>query len=102
MAEDIISLGHRIQLQDTTVLSTKSRYMEWMIREAILIKLHLNSMNREDVLCLSWTWKHSTTEAALAPSWLLGQHPCPFQDTDPAPTSFFCPLSHSIPTLCFV
>jgi hypothetical protein len=31
--------------------------MDWMIREAIEIKLHLNNITREDGLCLSWLWK---------------------------------------------
>jgi hypothetical protein len=38
-----INLGHSIQLQNTTILSTKSRYMDRMIREAIEIELHLNN-----------------------------------------------------------
>jgi hypothetical protein len=57
VAEHSISWGHRIQLQDTKILSTKSRYMDRLIKEAIEIKLHLNIMNREDSLCLSQSWK---------------------------------------------
>jgi hypothetical protein len=41
VAEHITNLGHRIQLQDTTILSTKSRYIDRVIREAIEIQLHL-------------------------------------------------------------
>jgi hypothetical protein len=39
-------LGHQIQLQDNNILSTKSRYMGQMVREATEIKLHPKNMNR--------------------------------------------------------
>jgi hypothetical protein len=57
VAKHSINLGHRIQLQDTTILSTKYRYMDWMIKDATEIELHLNNMNREDGLHLSRSWK---------------------------------------------
>jgi hypothetical protein len=55
VAKHSINLGHCIQLQDTTILSTKSRYMDWMIREATEIELHPNNMNREDGRRLNWS-----------------------------------------------
>jgi hypothetical protein len=54
MANHSINLGYHIKLQGTTILSTNSRYIDWMIREAIEIQLHTDNMNREDGLCLNW------------------------------------------------
>jgi hypothetical protein len=52
-----ISRGHRIQLQNTKILSTKYRYMDRLIKEAIENDLHPNNMNREDGVVLSRSWK---------------------------------------------
>jgi hypothetical protein len=52
VAEHSIYVGHRIQLQDI-ILSTKFRYMDRMIKEAIEIELHPKYMNKEDGLRLS-------------------------------------------------
>jgi hypothetical protein len=48
-----IDLGHRIQLQNTSILATKTQYMDRIIREAIEIELHPDNMNREVRFCLS-------------------------------------------------
>jgi hypothetical protein len=48
VAEHSISLGHRIQLQDNRILSTKSRYVDLKIAEVTEIELHPNNMKRED------------------------------------------------------
>jgi hypothetical protein len=52
MAEHSINLGHH-----TAILSTKSRCLDHIIREASEIEHHPNSMNREDGSCLSKSWK---------------------------------------------
>jgi predicted GIY-YIG superfamily endonuclease len=57
VSEYSTNLGQCIQLQDTTILSTKPRHMDNMIREAIETELHLKSMSRENGLRLSWSWE---------------------------------------------
>jgi hypothetical protein len=57
VAEHSINLGHRKQLQNTSILAKKSRQMDQIIREEIEIQLHPDSMNREDGFSLSWAWK---------------------------------------------
>jgi hypothetical protein len=53
VAEHSIELGHRIQLQNTSILATKTRYMDRIIREAIEIELHPENINREGGFYLS-------------------------------------------------
>jgi hypothetical protein len=48
-----MNLGHCIQLHHTAILFTKPRYMDCITREAMVIELHPNNMNREDSFRLS-------------------------------------------------
>jgi plasmid rolling circle replication initiator protein Rep len=52
-----INLDHKIQLKNTSILAKKSRQMDQIMREAVVIELNPNNMNREDGFSLSWAWK---------------------------------------------
>lgn len=52
-----VDLGHRIQFHNTSLLTTKTQYMDHIVKEAAEIELHPNNMNKEVEICLSKSWK---------------------------------------------
>jgi hypothetical protein len=60
VAEHNIDQGHRIQFHNSFSLSMKTRYMDFIVREAIDIELHAHNINKEAGFCLSKSRKALT------------------------------------------
>jgi hypothetical protein len=57
MVEHNVDLGHLIQFHNTSILTTKTQYMDHIVTEAIEIELHADNMNIVMGFCLSKSYK---------------------------------------------
>jgi hypothetical protein len=78
VAEHSIDQGHHIQFHNSSILVTKIRYLDRIVKEAIEIELRPYNINREGGFCLSKSWKPLIGSLKLS-----GHDPSPLADTDP-------------------
>jgi hypothetical protein len=57
VAEHSIDQGYRIQFHNSSILASKTRYMDRIVRVAIEIELHSYIINREGGFSLNNSWK---------------------------------------------
>jgi hypothetical protein len=69
IAEHSIDHRHCIQFHNSSILATKTRYMDRIVREAIEIELHPYNISREGGFCLSKSWKPLISSLKTFGTW---------------------------------
>jgi hypothetical protein len=74
VTEHSVDQDDRIQFHNASILATKTRYMDCIVRETIEIELHPYNINRESGFCHSKSWKPFMGSLKLSghDPWTLG------------------------------
>jgi hypothetical protein len=80
IAEHSINHGPYIKFHSASIVATKTRYMDCIVKKATETKLHPYTINREGGFCLSKSWK-----PLIGSLNLLGHDPGPLGNMVPYP-----------------